>query len=144
VLLAPPRKRFKGLVVSVVSCCALILVAAGVARVVHASDEPSSASHASAPAAVTTTTRAPSPAVPSPTSAPAAASPSPLAAAPVGNSTGSVRLDKPAKAGHVWLDGQKLTSPSALVSCGTHSIKVGHGRKHSVDVPCGGEVGVSR
>jgi hypothetical protein len=144
VFLAPPRKRFKGLVVSVVSCCALILVAAGVARVVHASDEPSSASHASAPAAVTTT-QASSPAAPSPKSAPAPATASPAAIAPpVGNSTGTVRLDKPAKAGHVWLDGQKLTSPSALVSCGTHRIKVGYGRTHSFDVPCGGEIGVSR
>ncbi|HTQ48369.1 MAG TPA: hypothetical protein VMI75_36685 [Polyangiaceae bacterium] len=143
VLLAPPRKRFKGLVVSIVSCCALILVAAGVARVVHASDEPSSASRASAPAPLTTT-RAPSPAATAPTSAPAPA-PSPVAAAaPDANSTGTVRLDKPAKSGHVWLDGQKLTSASALVSCGTHRIKVGHGRTHSVDVPCGGEIGVSR
>jgi len=140
-LAAPPRKRFKGLVVGVVSCCALILVAAGVARVVHASDEPSSASHASAPAAVTTT-QAPAP---KSTPAPATQSPAPTAAmAPDGNSTGSVRIDKPAKAGHVWLDGQKLTSPSALVSCGTHRIKVGHGRTHSIDVPCGGEVGISR
>jgi hypothetical protein len=141
VLLSAPRKRFKGLVVGVVSGCALILVAAGVARVVHASDEPASGSHASAPAAVTTT-QATAPALPAPTSAPAPVTASP--APPDGNSTGSVRLDKPAKAGHVWLDGNKLTSPSALVSCGTHRIKVGHGRTHSIDVPCGGEVGVSR
>jgi hypothetical protein len=146
VLLSAPRRRFKGLVVGVVAGCAAILVAAGVARVVHASDEPSSASHASAPAAVTTT-QASSPAAPSPSpkSAPAPATPSPAPLATSdSNSTGSVRLDKPAKAGRVWLDGQKLTSSSALVSCGTHRIKVGYGRTHSIDVPCGGEVGVSR
>lgn len=145
VLMPIPRKRFKGLVVGVVSSCALILVAAGVARVVHASDEPSSASHASssAPAAVTAT-QAPTPPPPAPTSAPAPATPSPAAMAPDGTSSGTVRLDKPAKVGHVWLDGKKITSPSALVSCGTHKIKVGHARSHSIDVPCGGEISVSR
>jgi hypothetical protein len=141
----PPRKqRFKGLVIGVVSGCALILVAAGVARVVHASDEPASAAHASSPSAVTPAQPA-APAATSPTSSPvqatAAASP---ATATDGTSTGTVRLDHPAKAGHVWLDGKKLTSPSALVSCGTHRIKIGHGRTHSIDVPCGGEIGVSR
>jgi len=145
VLLAAPRKRFKGLVVSVVSCCALILIAAGVARVVHASDEPSGASHASA-AAAATTTQTSSPAATSPAAAPAptpAKSPA-MATTPDSNSSGTVRIDKPAKAGHVWLDGTKITSASALVSCGTHRIKVGHGRTHSIDVPCGGEIGVSR
>lgn len=142
-----PRKRFKGLVIGVVSGCALILVAAGVARVVHASDEPSSAaSHASAPAAVTTT-QAAAPATPPPTTTPVAPSPAPIAAAapaPDRTTTGTVRLDRPAKAGRVWLDGKKLTSSTALVSCGTHRIKVGYGRTHSIDVPCGGEIGVSR
>ncbi len=147
--LGAPRKRFKGLVVGVVSGCALILVAAGVARVVHASDEPSAATHASAPAAVTTT-QAATPAVPPPTIArtPVPSSPPPVVGAaappPDGMTTGTVRLDRPAKVGRVWLDGKKLASPSALVSCGTHRIKVGYGRTHSIDVPCGGEIGVSR
>lgn len=143
-VLGGPRKRFKGLVVGVVSGCALILVAAGVARVVHASDETSSASHASAPAAVTTTQAVPPPAI---ARTPVPSSPPPVGAAapaPDGMTTGTVRLDRPAKVGRVWLDGKKLTSPSALVSCGTHRIKVGYGRTHSIDVPCGGEIGVSR
>jgi hypothetical protein len=139
VMLPRPRKRFKGLVVGVVSGCALILVAAGVARVVHASDAPTSGSHASAPATVTTTTQPSSPVVSAPTSAPALAT-----TTPDGDSTGTVRLDRPAKAGHVWLDGKKLTSQSALVSCGTHRIKVGQSRTRSIDVPCGGEIGISR
>lgn len=148
VLLPAPRKRFKGLVIAVVSSCALILVAAGVARVVHASDEPASASHASsATAPLTTSTQTASPGTtttPAPQSAPAPVAAA-AAAAPDGtSSTGTVRLDRPAKAGRVWLDGKKLTSPSALVSCGTHRIKVGHGRTHSIDVPCGGEIGISK
>lgn len=142
VFLPAPRKRFKGLVIGVVSTCALILVAAGVARVVHASDEPASTSRASAaaPAATTPSTVAPTS---TSTPTPAAASPAPVSGAD-GTSTGTVRLDRPAKAGHVWLDGKKLTSSSALVSCGTHRIKVGHGRTHSIDVPCGGEIGVTK
>ncbi len=144
VLLPTPRKRFKGLVIGVVSGCALILVAAGIARVVHASDEPAaSTAHASAAAAGTATTQAASPAAaPAPTGARA---PAPVAAAvPDGMSTGTVQLNKPAKPGHVWLDGKKLTSSSALVSCGTHQVKVGFKRAHSIDVPCGGEIAVSR
>ena len=144
VFLPTPRKRFKGLVIAVVSSCALILVAAGVARVVHASDEPGSASHASAAAPVTTAQATSAP-MATGTPAPATASPASVAAtSPDGASTGTVRLDRPAKTGHVWLDGKKLTSPSALVSCGTHRIKIGHGRTHSIDVPCGGEIGVSK
>jgi hypothetical protein len=44
----------------------------------------------------------------------------------------------------VWLDGKKLSSGSSLVSCGTHQIKVGLRRAHSIDVPCGGEIGVTK
>jgi hypothetical protein len=146
VFLPSPRRRLKGLVIAVVSGCALILVAAGVARVVHASDEPVSASHLSAAAPVTTTQATSAPMATS-TPAPATASPASAsvgATSPDGTSTGTVRLDRPAKAGHVWLDGKKLTSPSALVSCGTHRIKIGHGRTHSIDVPCGGEIGISK
>jgi hypothetical protein len=59
-------------------------------------------------------------------------------------STGTVKLVRPAVAGRVWLDGKKLTSPTALVSCGTHQIKVGFKARHSIDVPCGGEIAVSK
>lgn len=150
-VLPPPRRRFKGLVIGVVSGCALILVAAGVARVVHASDEPSSTAHASAPSTLAPAQPAAAPATPpaatgaTPPAAPSHA-PAGIAAASTsdGTSTGTVRIDRPAKPGHVWLDGKKLTSPSALVSCGTHRIKIGHSRTHSIDVPCGGEIGVSR
>jgi hypothetical protein len=142
----PSRRRLRGIVVGAVAGCGLILLAAVIARAGHASSEPSSASTpaTTAPAA----TASPSPGAPanaatSPASSPAS---SPVAATAPGDvgSTGTVRLDRPALAGRVWLDGKKLTTKSALVSCGTHQIKVGLKRAHSIDVPCGGEIGVSK
>jgi hypothetical protein len=126
-------------VVGAIAGCALILVAAGIARVGHASSSPDvTSSPATLPATTATATTtfpaatlAPAPAIPAPTSLDL-------------SSTGTVRLDRPATAGHVWLDGKKLSSSSAMVSCGTHQIKVGRGRTHSVDVPCGSEIGVSK
>ncbi|HEX3344187.1 MAG TPA: hypothetical protein VHS09_06415 [Polyangiaceae bacterium] len=133
------RRRLGGVVIAAIAGCALILVAAGIARVGHASSTPDPASSPPVTAAAVATTAAP-PAVPGTSSPAATASPSPNDTA----STGTVRLDKPAVAGHVWLDGKKLSSKSALVSCGTHQIRVGRGRTHSVDVPCGSEIGVSK
>jgi hypothetical protein len=132
------RRRLGGIVIAAVAGCALILVAAGVARVGHASSSPDPAS----PAAIPTTTAAATPVDTAPAATPAPGAPAP--ASLEGASTGTVRLDRPAVVGHVWLDGKKLSSKSALVSCGTHQIKVGHGRTHSVDVPCGSEIGVSK
>lgn len=141
------RRRLGAIVIGAVSCCGLILLAAVIARVGHASSESSTASAsstapaataASSPAGTMTTVAEPSPAPPSATAV------APSSATGSGASTGTVRLDKPAVAGRVWLDGKKLSSSSALVSCGTHQIKVGRGRTHSIDVPCGGELGVSR
>jgi hypothetical protein len=146
----PVRRRRLGVVVgAALSACALILVAAGVARVVHASSGPEAAAGdlrtnaavaaATAPASLATSqaTSAAATVTPATTSASTATSSS-------GVSTGTVRLDRPAYAGHVWLDGKKLSSSSAMVSCGTHQIKVGFRRAHSIDVPCGGELGVSK
>jgi hypothetical protein len=146
----PVRRRRLGVVVgAALSACALILVAAAVARVVHASSGPEGAASdlrtnaavaaATAPASLTTSqaTSAAASVTPATASASTATSSS-------GVSTGTVRLDRPAYAGHVWLDGKKLSSSSAMVSCGTHQIKVGFRRAHSIDVPCGGELGVSR
>jgi hypothetical protein len=90
---------------------------------------------------------APTPPTP-PQDTAATPAPAPSASAPTtggsGVSTGTVRLDRPAYPGKVWLDGKKLSSSSAMVSCGTHQIKVGFRRAHSIDVPCGGELGVSK
>ena len=63
---------------------------------------------------------------------------------PDGTSTGTVRLARGLSPSRVLFDGKKLTSATALVSCGTHQIRVNRGRAHSVDVPCGGEIDVSR
>jgi hypothetical protein len=97
--------------------------------------------------AATTTTTAAAPTV-SPTVTPA---PVPTVVPPADTTatdtaqTGTLDLQRPAVAGHVWLDGQKLAAGSATVPCGKHQIKVGaRGRAHTIDVPCGGEVRVSR
>jgi hypothetical protein len=140
----PPRRRRRlgGIVIAAIAGCALILVAAGIARVGHASSSPAPASSPAftATTAAVTATSAPLDTAPAATSTPSSPAPASLG----GSSAGTVRLDRPAIAGHVWLDGKKLSSTSALVSCGTHQIKVGRGRTHSVDVPCGSEIGVSK
>jgi hypothetical protein len=146
------RRRLGGIVVGAVAGCGLILLAAVIARAGHASSEPASASTpvqaatpatTASPAPGAATTPASSPAA-SPVGSPASAPPPAAAGGDPSSSTGTVRLDRPAVAGQVWLDGKRLTSKSALVSCGTHQIKVGFKRAHSIDVPCGGEVGVSK
>ena len=133
------RRRLGGVVIGAIAGCALILVAAGIARVGHASSSPATSS----PLAMPTTTAAAT-ATSAPTTTTTALTGGPAPAPLDVSSTGTVRLDRPATAGHVWLDGKKLSSKSALVSCGTHQIKVGRGRTHSVDVPCGSEIGVSK
>jgi hypothetical protein len=137
----PPRRRRLGAIVGgAVAGCALILVAAGVARVGHASAEDSRAVAATAPSPQTTAPSSPAAPV-----IPVAASPQAATAPPASDgSTGTVRVEAPAKPGHVWLDGKKLSSPSALVSCGTHQVKVGRHKTHSIDVPCGGDIDVSK
>ena len=142
------RRRLRGIVIGALGGCALILVAAGIARVSHASGqaEPTTAATAGAAAPTTTTTADTSPpTMPAPTSAsPAPGTPAATATQTGSSSTGTVRIDRPATPGRVWLDGKKLSSSSAMVSCGTHQVKVGLRRAHSIDVPCGGEIGVSR
>ncbi len=145
----PARRRHLGkIVVGAVGACAVILIAAGVARVAHGSSEPSASAATSdrvAGGASTGTSSTPSTAATSAQTPPVgAAQPSVAAAAPNPASAGTVRLSKPTLAGHVWLDGKKLAGTSVIVSCGTHQLKVGHGRKHSIDVPCGGEIAVGK
>lgn len=144
--LAPLRRRqLKGIVIGAVAGCLVILLAAGIARIGHASSETQAPSVAAAPATATAVTPVTA-AAPAPSPSPAAAPASTAAGAAATSlpSTGTVRLGRPAVPGRVWLDGKKLTSASALVSCGTHQVKVGFKRSHSIDVPCGGEVGVSK
>jgi hypothetical protein len=139
----PARRRHAGLVIGVGAGCALILVAAGIARVGHASSTPSpavaTATDGTAPASEPLPAdTAPSPATATPNGAPAPALPD------ASSSTGTVRLARGVSPNRVLFDGKKLSSSSAVVSCGTHQVKVGRGRAHSVDVPCGGAIDVTK
>jgi len=146
------RRRLGAVVAATVAGCGLILVAAGIARVVHAGGEPTSTASASTTVGAAVATTAAKPASPSPATTPPAAPARPsarneaVAATPSPDTptTGTLRLERPARPGHVWLDGRKLSSSSALVTCGTHRIKIGRHRTHTVDVPCGGEIALSR
>jgi hypothetical protein len=154
IVLPPSRRRLRGIVIGAVAFCALILAAAGIARVGHASSEPAGHDTVSASAPVTAATSTPAatagqqPAATTTGAAPASHAPTSTAGQTAGGtdrpSTGTVHLTRPAKPGRVWLDGKKITSTSAMVSCGTHQLKVGYGRTHSIDVPCGGEIAVSK
>jgi hypothetical protein len=138
------RRRFDGLVIATVAGCALILVAAAISRVSHASSgaqaqppmHSPAASIAAEPVAAATMS-------PPGAGAPVAAVTEP---APIEQPTkGTVRLDRASLAGRVWVDGKRLTSTAAVVTCGPHQIKVGAGtRARSLDVPCGGELVVAR
>ena len=133
------RKRLTRIVVAAIAACGVILVAAGIAHAVRRSDDAQPVTAAAPPA--------PSP-DPSPSADPPAAAPAPVPDSPdaiEAKTKGTIRLDKPASPGHVWLDGKKLSKVENLVACGKHQIKVGaHAHAHAVDVPCGGEVHVSR
>jgi hypothetical protein len=139
------RRRLGGVVVAAVATCALILVAAIIARVSHASNEPPPA--AARPISMTATTATTTAGAPTQPQSFGGAQPAPAAVAPPAPeppTTGTVRLERPATTGRVWLDGKKMTSGSAVVSCGAHQVKIGRGRTRSVQVPCGGEIVVSK
>jgi hypothetical protein len=129
------RRRLVRLVAGTVGACTLILVAAGVARLLHPSPGPAVATP------ITIAENAPAPAPPPPTAAPDP----PPAEPPSAPTTGTLRIQKPALPGHVWLDGKKLSQAEQAVACGKHKVKVGTwGRARTVDVPCGGEFKVTR
>ena len=132
----PPerRKKLTRIVLGTLAACALILVAAGIVHLARPNND----------AASVATSTAVAPALPAPIASPAVA---PAAAPAVTDApqTGTLRLQKPLAAGKVWLDGQKMAVASATIACGTHELKVGaHGRPRSIDVPCGGELKLSR
>jgi hypothetical protein len=130
------RRRLIRVVIATVTGCAVILVAAGVARLAHPAADPSTPAPIviAAPPPVV----APTPAV---AAAPAEPAPAPVAAP----TTGTLHLQRPALPGHVWVDGTKLTTATATVPCGKHRVKVGQwGKTHTIDVACGSDVKVSR
>ena len=133
------RRKLSRIVFATLAGCGVILLAAAVVHVVRPSND------ASAYAA--TATPATSAAAVAPVLAPQAAAPPAATATPAADvpQTGTVRLLKPAAPGKVWLDGQKLSAATAAVACGSHQLKIGaHGKARAVDVPCGGELKVSR
>jgi hypothetical protein len=147
--LAARRKQLSRYVIGAVAISCGILLASFVKREAAASSSPASAMRAPTPrvAAATAPTMAALPSIPAPP--PATIPPPPPPVAPPESSattsgSGSIRLAAPAKPGWVWLDGKRLSATSAFVSCGTHQVKVGYYAKHTVVVPCGGEVVVSR
>ena len=140
---AAPRRgqrRRVGFVIGTVAGCALILLAAGIARVGHASSTPSPA--ADPATEVAASTPAPQAADLAPTPAPA--SDGTAASTTADGTSGTVRLARGLSPSRVLFDGKKLSSATALVSCGTHQVRVNRGRAHSVDVPCGGAIDVSK
>jgi hypothetical protein len=135
-LMRARRAKLSRIVVAAVAACGAILVAAGVAHMARANN-PDTAPRTSS-LAVTTPASAPAP---SPIPAATAAVPSRSSTAPDTPTTGTLLLQRPAVPGRVWLDGNKLTNPTAVVTCGQHQVKVGaRGKAHAIDVPCGGEL----
>ena len=147
---ATRRKELSRYVIGAVAISCVILVMAFVKREVGASDGPTASAPMPSPATPATAARptAPAPAIPPPPPVPVPSA-SPLAVQPSASDTtdstsGSIRFVRPAKPGWVWLDGKRLTGTSAIVTCGTHQVKVGYLAKHAVVVPCGGELVLSR
>lgn len=135
------KRRLRGIVFATLAMCTLILVAAVASRVGHASN-----AAAAVPIPAFPTALSPA-AAPNPAALPAATTAAPANPSPTPSSdvtTGTVRIEKPAVVGHVWIDGKKVSAPSMLTTCGAHQIKVGHGHAKSVQIPCGGEFVVSR
>ena len=132
--LAPARRRkLKRIVIGTLAACGAILLAAGVAHLVRPSNDTS---------AYAATNSAPAPIVPAPPAVAPVAAPTPATDAP---QTGTLYLQRPAAAGKVWLDGQKIGAASATVTCGKHQLKVGaRGKPRAIDIPCGGELRITR
>ncbi len=129
------RRGLQRIVVGALGVCGLILLAAAGTQVARAS------ASSSPPVVAAKLAELPPPAAAeNGASVPATAGDAHPAAG-----VGKVRLRWPAVPGHVWLDGEKMTSSWETVSCGKHAIRVGtHGREHPIDVPCGDELHVSR
>jgi hypothetical protein len=138
----PPsgQRRRAGLVLGAVAGCVLIVVAAGIAGVGHASSARALAIAQPTEGVATSTPAENVAPLPTPPAAEAAPAPAP----PDGSSTGTVRLASRLRPSRVLFDGKKLSTATAVVSCGTHQIKIGRARAHSVDVPCGSEILVSK
>lgn len=146
------RRRLARVVVGAVAACGIILAAAGVRLL--AGLVPSSLAAANPPTAAVRPTAEPAGSLAAPQDPSGAAPVVPTAVAPAASEAapitsvatmGKLLLERPASPGHVWLDGERLTQETATVACGKHEIRIGlHGRTRSIDVPCGGDLHVSR
>jgi hypothetical protein len=121
----PPSKRLVATVACAMGLCVVILGAAGV-RTLVATGTPDHAAAANAltiatPAASTTSSNVDVANLP-----PATVS-----------ETGTIVFPRRTTA---TLDGARVTSGSAIVRCGEHTIRLGRGTPRKLDVPCGGTI----
>src|SRR5258708_9099793 len=119
-LIRARRAKLSRIVVAAVAAGGDIRVAAGVAHLARANSR-----DVATTAAQTPLTTSP------PTAAPIAVAPPAPIDAPT---TGTLRIQRPALPGHVWLDGNKLATPTAAVPCGAHHARVApRGQAHAVN-----------
>jgi hypothetical protein len=134
------RRKLTRVVFAALGACTLILVAAAIAHVARSSNSETAAMAATNEPAAAAAPVAPPPAAAAPPAAPAV-----TASTLDAPTTGTLRLQRPAVPGKVWVDGQKIVASSATVACGTHQVKVGaHGKAHAIDIPCGGELKLTK
>ncbi len=48
------------------------------------------------------------------------------------------------RGGALFVDGSRMSAKSAVVACGHHQLRVGRGKSHDADVPCGATLVVDR
>jgi len=146
-LAARRRELARYVIGAVVMSCAILVMSFVKYETVPRGSQSRAAPAVAPPVATLASAPPPSPAnipTPPPLSIQATQGPSQSVALTTAPSSGTLRFVPPAKSGWVWLDGKRLTGTSAIVSCGTHQLKVGYFAKHAVTVPCGGELVLSR
>lgn len=118
----PPSKRIVGIVSGVLGVAVVILAVAGIRALVtkgHDADAAKAAATAPTPPPAATAATINADALPSvPT-------------------TGTIVFAKKTSAS---VDGAKVTAGSAVVRCGSHTVKQGRASARKIDVPCGGTV----
>jgi hypothetical protein len=137
------RKRFGLLVGAAVGACSALLLLAVGFKVAGSSSDGDLAKASgvgttvqTTPAATTQKPVAATPITTTPASKVTAATPA------TASTIGTLVIESNAK--KVWLDGKRLNGSSAMIPCGSHTVKLGKSSVQTVDVPCGGEYHVSR
>jgi hypothetical protein len=133
-----PKKSLRGLVLGGLCATSIILFLAAFR---FATGEPT----AEAPPPLTQAAAA-LPLAGTPKSAPTVAVPEGLPAAPPPAQqadsvvAGSGTITSPGARWPLVVDGKRISTPSAMVSCGRHTIRVGRSKSREVLVPCGATV----